>query len=201
MIARLFAVLVASLCMVAVACSSGDETPEIPSPTPDAFDHNVLAAIALQQDEVGELPIASADFAQDEGVTYTVIYGDDSLRVQSTIIRKPDIIAREENLSLLRTASTAIIENEQNYQLEGADLAFTYAGRKFDTTSTAVLAMRGDFLQYVSVSTNDPAKVPTVLDMVQLRRYAELTNDRIQQAIEDPASLAPPASEPTFTAD
>lgn len=198
--ARLLTVLFISACVLLAACGGDADTPELPSPTPDAFDHNVLAAIALQQDEVGGLPVASTGFAPDEGVTYTVMYGDDKLRVQSTIARKPDAIAREDYLSQLRTAATSIVENEQNLDLEGADLAFKYLGQKLGQTTAAVVAMRGDFVQYVAVSTTDPASIPIVLDDAQLRRYAELANGRIQQAIENPDSLTPPESAPTFTA-
>ncbi len=187
-------------CLLAAACSGGSgDSPELPSRTPDAFDHDILTAIALQQDEVGELPIASAEFATDDGgVVYTVTYGDDSFRVQSTIARKPDAISREAYLAQLRTAATTIVENEQNLELEGAELAFVYAGRKLNTVTASVVALRGDFVQYVAVSSSDLNRSDEVFDPIALRRYAELVNGRIQQAVEDPESLTPPATAPTF---
>lgn len=196
----LIAIVAAAL---AFACGGGDDEPVIPSPTPDAFDLNLLSAIALQQDEVDGLPIVSSTFSGDgDAIVYTVRYGDEVFGVQSVVARVPFVASREQYFEGLRLASISLVKNEQNYTLEGTELAFTYEGRSPEqVVQAAVLTLRGDFITYFVVSSNDRNRTGDVIDDAKRLRYAEAINERVRQAIESPAELTPPDSAPTYAAD
>ena len=111
--------------LAVAACGGGGREEATPSPTPDAFDPNVLNALVLQPDEVS-VP-QGGDFFDTSGsrVTYTATFGDNSYAIDRLRSRGYLMtLSANSDLPNCGTSVNTLIGGERNYQLPESDLAF-----------------------------------------------------------------------------
>jgi hypothetical protein len=131
-------------------------------------------------------------------VTYSATFGDSTYSVQSTVSRTTDDIQREQAFSDLRRSVNTLIGGERNFVLPGSDLAFKYKAVVMQTPNHAVLAMKDDFYMLLTIMSDDEGQSERVFDDAALEMFAARMFERIVQVSEDPSSITPVPSAPTY---
>lgn len=190
------------LTTVAVACSDGSDTPDAtPTPVFQAADPDILSAFVLAPEDAAPLaPVGSSFSPAAAGVvSFFTVYGDNMLRVQSTVGTFGDIASRELYITDIRRALAAAIGNERNLNLEGIERGFVY--RYLDgTPSTAAFAIKGSFYVLVQMISEDGTRQTEVFDETLLNGYVQTSIDRIRQYEQDPTSVQRPDWAPMYAA-
>jgi hypothetical protein len=182
------------------ACNSDDSTTGDPtaaaeaSPVSDTFDYNKLSAIVLRpEDLLSPVSAGTAGFASGgggSGVSFTAWYGDDSLLIQATVGRYADPVKRELDFDHIRRSIATLTQNETNYDLPGADLAFSYAtaGENF---SSSILAFKGEYFMLIVTQSGDGTRADEASNRENIAAYADVVFTRLEGLIADPDSVTP----------
>jgi hypothetical protein len=164
----------------------------VTSPTPDTFDYNTLTALVLRPEDVpADLPGLAGAFntgTTNNGVSFTTWYGTTSLQLQSTVGRIADPIEREQAFDRIRRGIATLTENERNYDLAEADLAFIYKG---SPPLTSILVFRGEFFVLVTQQSGDQTRATEAYDEEAIGTYTKIVFDRLLALIADPGSVTP----------
>ncbi len=189
------------LLSASVACSDDDSAPATEptvsaeaSPASDSFDYNKLTAIVLRPEELqSQVSAATGGFApggSGGGVSFTTWYGDKGLLIQSTVGRYSDPVKRESDFDHFRRGIATLTQNETNYDLPGADLAFTYS-TSGETYSKTILAFKGEYFMLLVSQSADGTRADEATDTDKVAAYATTVFSRIEDLIADPDSVTP----------
>jgi hypothetical protein len=197
---RLILIMATALsCLLAIACSGGDDdgdnTPSPPSPTAAPFDINSLTALVLNKRDV------PADFAvtgvfspgdpEAGSQSFTSYAENPTLRIQSTVARFADATAASQDFQRDRQVLPTFGAQEENFDVAGAEIAFLY--RLTTTTGVATWAIVDNYVIFIQMSPLEQGANadPASTDVDRLRGYAETVVGRVNQLIDDPASVTP----------
>ena len=164
------------------------------TPISDGYDYNKLTAIVLRPEDLrSEVPRATGGFApggSGGGVGYTTWYGDDTLLIQSTVGRYADPVKREADFDHIRQSIAVLTQTEANYDLPGADLAFSYyaAGQNI---SSSILAFKGEYFMLIVVQSGDGTRADEASNRENIAAYADVVFARLEGLIADPNSVTP----------
>ncbi len=187
--------LIVSGAFAAVGCGGGSGNSDAGSratATTDTFDPNILSAIVLGPGDVpAELPAVTGEFNDNtmNGVTFNTVYGGKSLYLQSTVGRIADRSTQSQLFDRLRRSIAAIVKNEQNYDVEGADRGYVYEGT--DPPNLTGLVYKGDFFVLIVLQSQDKTRSADATDHAALDRYMNIVFGRLKQYLADPTSLTP----------
>jgi hypothetical protein len=205
------AALMALAVSAGIACngdSSGGADPEDgadpsePTPVTETFDPNILSALVLRPEDVPEASRveATATFnpQRDAGISFATIYRGNGQYTQSTVGYIDEKADRDDGFRRFRESIAAIVGGERNYELPGADLAFAYRGA--DPATATVLAFKGEYFINVILQATDESRPAEATDQATLDAYTRIVWDRLNQYLQDPASVTPIPDAPKFDA-
>ena len=193
-----FFAVIAVLCVAAAACDDDGGASGTPSATPttaDQFDPSVLTATVLNKNDVpGDFEVAgrfNPDDPTANGRAFTSVLMSDTLRIQSTVARYPDATIATQDFQRNRRVLPTFGASEENVDIEGAEAAFLY--RVPTPPGTAIWGIVQNYVVFIQLAPVDTQvnPDPAAVDTDQLQAYATTVFARVNQVINDPASVTP----------
>jgi hypothetical protein len=191
----LFLAAVAAAVSFAYGCGggggNGGDDPEdgVATATVEAIDPNRLTALVLHPEDV-PIPLNNATFNPGgAGVSYFTFFLEGDFEIHSGVGHFPDPLTLTQSFEYFRRAEASLVGGEQNYDLPGADSAFTYASNSPGHTS--VLASVGNYFMQVRLLSRNGTRNAEATDRSALDRYASIVFGRLQAYLADPAAVTP----------
>jgi hypothetical protein len=126
-----------------------------------------------------------------DSASFTVIYEDADIRLQSTAVRYPSLQQASTEFTSLRKGIAALSNaREENYDVPGMEAGFLYRiPNPKGLTGAAINGQVGIYFQMAPKDLANPS--PRALDEAEFQRLAALMGERMAQLVADPASVTP----------
>jgi hypothetical protein len=190
-----FAASALALTLLAAACGDGGAggdsgENEVIAPTP--FPQSLISSTMLLPEDVGpgyELTLLSNP-PGPSGRSVNAQFQNESMYIQSTVIHYPDRDERDRMFIRNREVSAAFGHREENYAVEGLDLAFLQ--RIFNPPGQATWATLGDnWIIYVQTSALGEPPDPRATDPAYLQQLASIVAERLNKLVSEPDLVTP----------
>ena len=183
-----------ALTIFGVACGDGggDEGNGEPTALATSFPQALISGTMLTPEDIG--PGFTQELLSNppgpSGRSVNALYRSPTMYIQSTVIFYPDVGERDRMFVRNRQVSQAFGAQEENYQVEGLDLAFR---EKLTGNGQSTWGVIGDnWLLYVQASTLEQVNPdPRATDPAYLAELTRIVGERVHKLIADPGSITP----------
>ena len=184
-----------ALTLLAAACGDGaggepDSDATAAAPTP--FPQSLISGTMLTPDDVGpgyEVAILTNP-PGPTGRSVNATFKNENAFIQSSVVHFPDKEERDRMFIRNRQVSAAFGQREENFQVEGLDIAFREI--IFNPPGQSTWATLGDnWIVYVQTSALGTPPDPRMSDPAYLGELARKVSERLNRLIADPDSITP----------